>query len=196
MGYIDGFHIDGSPMPAARAHASPPPRHAPGDWVLIPATAPQIEAVVLQCRRMVNQRALLAAGVAAVPIPGLDLATDVAVLMRLIPSINRAFGLTPEQVERLAPDRRLVVYKALTAAGGMLVGRLVTHDLVIKMLKLVGVRLTARQALRFVPIAGQAVSAVLTFSSLKFVCEQHIQQCVSVSRQLLLSTPRTKCTDL
>jgi hypothetical protein len=60
---------------------------------------------------------------------------------------------------------------------------------VIKMLKLVGVRLTTQQAAKYVPIAGQAISAVLTFSSLKYVCEQHIQQCASVSRQLLLPAP-------
>ena len=161
----------------------------PAEWVLVPDTAQQIEAVVRQCRRMVNQRALVAAGVAVVPIPGLDWATDVAVLLRLIPRINRAFGLTPEQVERLAPDRRLVVYKALSAGGGMLVGRIVTRELVMTMLRLVGVRLTTQQAAKFVPIAGQAVSAVLTFSSLKFVCEQHIQQCVAVSRQLMLPAP-------
>ena len=159
------------------------------EWVLVPDTAQQIDAVVRHCRRMVNQRALVAAGVAIVPIPGLDWATDVAVLLRLIPRINRAFGLTPEQVERLAPDRRLVVYKALSAGGGMLVGRIVTRELVMTMLRLVGVRLTTQQAAKFVPIAGQAVSAVLTFSSLKFVCEQHIQQCVAVSRQLMLIAP-------
>ena len=85
------------------------------EWVLVPGTTQEIDAVVRQCRRLVNRRALVAAGVAAVPIPGLDWATDVAVLMRLIPRINRAFGLTPEQIERLAPDRRLVVYKALSA---------------------------------------------------------------------------------
>ena len=62
-------------------------------------------------------------------------------------------------------------------------------ELVIKLLKLVGVRLTTQQAAKYVPIAGSAVSAVLTFSSLKFVCEQHIQQCVSVSRQLMLPAP-------
>ena len=48
----------------------------------------------------------------------------------------------------------------------------------MKVLRLVGVRLTAQQAAKFVPIAGQAVSAVLTYSSLRYVCEQHIQQCV------------------
>ena len=161
------------------------------EWVLVPGTTQEIDAVVRQCRRLVNRRALVAAGVAAVPIPGLDWATDVAVLMRLIPRINRAFGLTPEQIERLAPDRRLVVYKALSAGGGMLVGRLVTRELVMSALRFVGVRLSAQQAAKFVPIAGQAVSAALTFSALKFVCEQHIQQCVSVSKQLMLPAPHT-----
>ena len=159
------------------------------EWVVVPDSPKEVEAVVRQCRRMVNKRALVAAGVAVVPIPGVDWVTDVAVLLKLIPEINRAFGLTPEQIERLAPDRRLVVYKAISAGSGMLVGRLVTRDLVVKLLKLVGVRLTTQQAAKYVPLAGQAISAVLTFSSLKFVCEQHIQQCVAVSRQLMLPAP-------
>lgn len=158
----------------------------PGNWVVVPDSPKEIEAVVRHCRRLVTKRALVAAGVAMVPIPGVDWITDVAVLMKLIPEINHAFGLTPEQVERLAPDRRLVVYKTISAGGGLLVGRLVTRDLIIKLLKLVGVRLTTQQAAKYVPIAGQAVSAALTFSSLKFVCEQHIQQCVAVSKQLML----------
>lgn len=161
----------------------------PADWVVVANSAAEIDAAVRQSRRAVNRRALLAAGVAVVPIPGIDWLTDVAVLLKLIPEINRAFGLTPEQVERLSPDRRLVVYKAISAGGGMLVGRLVTRDLVMRMLKLVGVRLTTQQLAKYVPIAGQAVSAVLTFSSLKFVCEQHIQQCAAVARQLMLPAP-------
>jgi len=160
------------------------------DWVVVPDSPEEVDAAVRQCRRLVNRRALVAAGVAVVPIPGVDWITDVAVLLKLIPEINRTFGLTPEQVERLAPDRQLVVYKAISAGGGLLVGRLVTRELVVKLLKLVGVRLTTQQAAKYVPIAGQAVSAVLTFSSLKYVCEQHIQQCVAVSRQLMLPAPK------
>lgn len=168
---------------------SPTARSLPAEWVVVPDTPTEIDAVVKQCRRLVTKRAAVAAGVAIVPIPGVDWVTDIAVLMKLIPEINRAFGLTPEQIERLAPDRRVVVYKAISAGGGMLVGRLVTREVIMKLLRLVGVRLTAQQAAKYVPIAGQAVSAALTFSSLKFVCEQHIQQCVSVSRQLMLPAP-------
>jgi hypothetical protein len=56
-------------------------------------------------------------------------------------------------------------------------------------LRLVGVRLTTQQAAKFVPVAGQAVSALLTFSALKYVCEQHIRQCMDVARQLALPAP-------
>jgi uncharacterized protein (DUF697 family) len=159
------------------------------EWVVVPDTPAQVEAVVRHCRRLVTKRALLAAGVAVVPLPGIDWVTDVAVLVRLIPDINEAFGLTPEQIERLAPDRRVVVYKAISAGSGMLVGRLVTRELVMRALRLVGVRLTTQQAAKYVPVAGQAVSAALTFTALKFICEQHIQQCASVSRQLMLPAP-------
>ena len=161
------------------------------DWVLVPNSATEIDDALRYCRRLVNRRALIAAGVAVVPIPGIDWLTDVAVLVKLIPEINRAFGLTPEQVERLAPDRRVVVYKAISAGGGLLVGKLVTRELVISALKLVGVRLTTQQAAKYVPIAGQALSAMLTYSSLRFICEQHIQQCAAVSRQLQLPAPST-----
>jgi uncharacterized protein (DUF697 family) len=158
-------------------------------WVVVPGSDNEIDAVVRHCRRLVSRRAMVAAGVAVVPIPGVDWVTDVAILMRLIPDINHAFGLTPQQVERLSPDRRVVVYKAISAAGGLLVGRLVTREVVVQALRLVGVRLTAQQAAKYVPIAGQAVSATLTYSSLRYVCEQHIRQCVAVSKQLLLAAP-------
>ena len=164
-------------------------RKADAEWAVVPASTREIDAVVRHCRRLVSRRALVAAGVAIVPIPGVDWVTDIAVLMRLIPDINHAFGLTAAQVERLAPDRQVVVYKAISAGGSMLIGKLVTRELVFQALKLVGVRLTAQQAAKYVPIAGQAVSAALTYSALRYVCEQHIRQCVEVSKLLLLAAP-------
>jgi uncharacterized protein (DUF697 family) len=148
-----------------------------------------LQAMARRCRKKVAQRALIAAGVAMVPVPGIDWVTDIGVLVGLLPEINREFGLTPEQIARLAPDRRVVVYKAISAGGGMLIGRVVTRDLVLKLLQMVGVRLTAQQAAKFVPIAGQAVSAALTYSALRYVCEQHIRQCLAVARQLQLPAP-------
>lgn len=169
---------------ASSAVRSPASARAAAGGAVIPFSTTAIDRAAARCRRRVTQRALLAAGVAMVPVPGVDWLTDVGILVKLIPEINREFGLSPEQVERLAPDRRVVVYKALSTAGGLLVGRVITRDLVLKVLRLVGVRLTTQQVAKFVPIAGQAVSAVLTFSALKYVCELHIRQCESVCRTL------------
>ena len=162
------------------------------DWVLVPSSPTEIERVARYCRQLVRKRALMAAGVAVVPVPGLDWLTDVSVLASLFNDINRAFGLTPAQVERLAPNKRMYAYKAISTVGGYMVGRIVTRELVISVLKLIGVRLTTQQAAKYVPVAGQAVSAVLTYSALTLVCEQHIRQCMEVAQMLLeLPAPKT-----
>ncbi|MEO7057547.1 MAG: hypothetical protein ABI281_14335 [Caldimonas sp.] len=167
----------------------------PDTWTVVPGDQRDIDIVVARCRQMVSRRAMVAAGVAVVPIPGIDWVTDVAVLMKLIPDINRAFGLTPSQIERLAPDRRVAVLKAVSAGGSMLIGKIVTRELVVRALRMVGIRLTTQQAAKFVPFAGQAVSAALTYSSLRYVCEQHIQQCVAISKMLLLPSPEPASVD-
>lgn len=168
----------------------------PTQWEVLDAPGPgpsgspePLQAVAARCRKQVTRSAAVAAGVAMVPLPGVDWVADVGLLVRLLPKINAEFGLSPAQIEQLAPDRRLVVYKAISAAGGLLVGKIVTRELVLRLVQMVGVRLTAQQASKFVPIAGQAVSAVLTFTALKFVCEQHIQQCMAVARSLQLPAP-------
>jgi uncharacterized protein (DUF697 family) len=163
------------------------------EWEVMPESRSpaddDLQAIAKRCRQRVGRRALFAAGVAMVPVPGLDWLTDIGLLMKLLPEISAAFGLSPGQIERLAPDRRIVVYKAISAGGGLLVGKVVTRELVLRLVSLVGVRLSTQQAAKFVPIAGQAVSAALTYSALRFVCEQHIRQCLDVARQLQLPAP-------
>ncbi len=171
------------------------PSSADTDWVVVPGTESDIEATARFCRRLVTRRALFGAGVAVLPIPGLDWLTDVGILVKLIPQINAAFGLSPEQIERLAPERQIAVLKAVSAGGSMLIGKLISRDLILRLLKLVGIRLTVQQASKYVPLAGQAISAALTFSALKLICDQHIRQCMAVSRQLLLEAPTSGSTD-
>ncbi len=174
-----------------------PDRAIETEWEVVPGLAPgsrvahDLQAIARRARKRVRRNALLAAGVATLPIPGVDWLTDVGVLVRLLPQISAEFGLSEAQIERLAPDRRVVVYKAISAGGGMLVGKVVTKELVLRMIRLVGVRLTTQQAAKYVPLAGQAISAALTWSALVYICEQHIQQCMAVARQLQLLPPES-----
>jgi hypothetical protein len=63
---------------------------------------------------------------------------------------------------------------------------------VLRMAQSMGKRLTVRQAAKYVPLAGQAVSAIMGYTALRYLGEEHIKDCVRVaqSAQLMLPPPR------
>lgn len=145
----------------------------------LPRSRPELDVAAARCHAMVTRRALVSAGAVLVPLPlpGLDIAADVALLTQLIPAINREFGLTPEQIEQLNPTLKVLVYKTIVAFGGAMVGRVITRDLILQALVKVGMRVTSKTAARLVPLAGQAVSAGLSYSAMRFVGAAHIRDC-------------------
>ncbi len=151
----------------------------------------RLEQAVLSSSRLLSRRALVAGVAGAVPLPGLDWAVDAAMLTRLLPLINAEFGLAPHQIAQLDAREKERVQKAAAMVGSVVVGRLVTRDLVMRFARLLGKRLTVAQATRYVPIAGQLVSGALGYAALRYLGEQHIRDCVRVaqSAQLLLPAP-------
>ena len=145
---------------------------------------PVLGAAVRRSRQLLHKRALVAAAAGAAPVPGLDWLVDAALLSRLIPQINAEFGLSPEQIARLDPERRQQVQKAITTVGAMLVGKVVTQGLVLRVAKTLGLRLTAQQAVKVVPLAGQAMSALIGYATVRHLGELHVQDCVRVSQVL------------
>ncbi|MDB5730858.1 MAG: hypothetical protein JWQ03_753 [Variovorax sp.] len=152
---------------------------------------PALIAAIHRSRRLLGRKALLAAAASALPVPGMDWAADAALLSRLLPQISAEFGLAPTQLDRLAPLQRTHIQQAATAVGALLVGKLVTRDLLVLLARHVGFRMTAKQATKYVPLAGQAVSAALGYTALRALGELHIKDCVRVARaaQLVLPVP-------
>jgi uncharacterized protein (DUF697 family) len=150
---------------------------------------PVLIARVRACRTLLNRRALVGAAASAVPVPGVDFAVDAALLANLLPEINARFGLTPAQLDRLPAHERQKVQRAVSVVGSMVIGRLVTKDLVVRLAKTIGLRMSARQAARYVPIAGQAVAAVMGYAALRYLGEEHIKDCVRVVQQAQLLLP-------
>jgi uncharacterized protein (DUF697 family) len=153
-----------------------------------------LAAAQTRARKLIARRALVAAAAGAVPLPGLDWAVDAALLSKLIPQINEEFGLAPHQIAKLPEHKRERVQTAITLVGGALLGKLITKSLVLSAMKAVGVRLTAAQAAKFVPLAGQAASAALNYAALRWLGEQHIKDCLRVAQQaqLILPAPADK----
>jgi uncharacterized protein (DUF697 family) len=139
-----------------------------------------LTSAVKRSKRMLNRRALMSGAAGAIPLPGLDWVVDAALLNNLIPKINAEFGLAEHQIAALDPSRRERIQQTVALVGTMLIGKFVTKDLLLRAAKAVGVRLTAQQAVKFLPLAGQALSALISYSAIRYLGEQHLRACVRV----------------
>mgnify|MGYP000273767175 CR=1 FL=1 len=146
-----------------------------------PAT---VDALRKECRAMARRRAALAAATSLIPIPGIDLATDLAMMARLINRINEHFGLSEAQIERLPVQRQALLYRLLASAGGTLAARLTTPLLIGRIVRVTGLRLTTMEAARLVPIAGQIVAAGIGYWSVNTVAMRHIAHCERIVGKL------------
>lgn len=155
------------------------------DWTLVPSTEKDIQAVRTKCQRLVTRRAAVSAGVSAVPIPGFDLAADLGLLVNLIEQINAEFGLTPEQIERLQPKAKVLVYEIVAGMGSVLAGKLVTRELVAHLLKRAGMKAMVKYSAKIVPVAGQIASATLGFAAFRVIGYQHVDACARIARELM-----------
>ncbi len=137
---------------------------------------PPDEQAILDCiartKKFVTQRALVTAGASAIPIPGINVTVDVTMLMSILNFINQEFGLTPQQIQHLSTDKQVQLFQLITVTGSAWAGKLITKSLVLAVLKKLSIQLTA----------GQAAAAGLSFAALKWIGNQHIQDCARIAR--------------
>ena len=148
-----------------------------------------LTAAVRRSRKLLNKRALVAAAASAVPVPGLDWAVDAALLSRLIPEINQEFGLSPAQLDKLDPKKRDQVQKVINLVGSLLIGKLISRDLVLQAATKIGVRMTTKRLAKYIPFAGQLVSAAVGFAAIRYFGEQHMKDCIRVAQKAQLLLP-------
>ena len=153
------------------------------------ADNPAMQDAVKRSRKLLHKRALLAGAVSAVPVPGLDWAVDAAMLSKLIPEINKEFGLTPQQLDSLNPKKREQVQKAVAMVGSVLIGKLISRDLVIAAATKIGMRLSTKQLAKYVPFAGQIVAATVGYAAIRYLGEEHMKDCIRVAQQAQLEVP-------
>ena len=158
---------------------------ATSDWTVSSSKAGDVERARDHCRKLVRRRALMSAGVSAIPVPGVDLVSDVSLFVKLVDEVNQEFGLSAAQVERMQPKYKLIAYRAAVGVGGMLVGRLVTREVIMYVFKRSGVKIAAKTAAKIVPIAGQVVSAAIGFAMFRQLGYQHVDACVRVAEEMM-----------
>ena len=167
---------------------------------MAPRTLEELDAVRASCRKLVMTRSAASAAISVIPIAGPDILADVGMLMEMVPVINRRFGLSPEQIEELPPQLQGAVMGTASRLGSALIGKAITKELLIAVLKRVGVRITAATAAKFIPFLGSAVAAGISFTAMRLLGNRHVEDCYTVARSLIeeerLSKPETELVRL
>lgn len=154
-----------------------------------PERQAQIEAAAQRSRKLLHRRALVGAVASGLPVPGLDWAVDAALLARLVPRISQEFGLSAEQIDALEPSRREGVQKAVAVVGSVLIGKLVTREMVVRLVQKAAMRMAAKRLGKFVPVVGTVAAAAMGYTALRFLGEQHIRDCIRVAQSADVQMP-------
>lgn len=115
---------------------------------------------------------------------GLDLAADVALLLEVIPAINRRFGLEPDQLNRLDSAGKIAFYRVARRFGGQFIGQAVTKEMIVKAITSAGLAIAAESVLKFIPVAGSAASAVISYHVFKRIAYSHIESCEKIVEEM------------
>lgn len=154
---------------------------------MLPRTIEELEKLRDQCKSMVTTRASLSAGSAIVPIPGVDIAADVGLLIEMIPTINRKFGLTPDQIDDLDHQTKKIILVAITSIGSEMIGKMITKQLIMQILKRIGIRVATKSIVKYIPILGSALAATISFGAMKLVGNSHVDDCYEVAKKTILA---------
>lgn len=148
-------------------------------------TREQLNQVRDHCKGMVMTRAMTAGVASAVPGAVTGLAADVGILLELLPKINKAFGLDPEQIDALDEQVKQQMLVLAGSVGSQIIGRAVTKELVLTTMKAVGVRTTMKAASSWVPFIGSAIGGVLGFGMMRYVGNRHVEECYELISEML-----------
>lgn len=102
--------------------------------------------MIEECRAMIKRKARLAALATLIPIPGIDVFTDVVLLKQSIAYIDDKFG------NRMDDGQKDYIHMYVLGSS-----------LTSSLIKRVGLRLAMKSALRFVPVLGQLIAILVSY---------------------------------
>lgn len=152
---------------------------------MIPLSLKELDRIRDESKSMVNKRATASAAAAVIPLPGADIGADIAIMMELLPAINKKFGLSPEQIDQLDSAMKAQTLVVITSIGSQLVGKYITKQTVVFLLKKVGSRIATKQVVKYVPFVGSAVAAGISFGAMKYLGNSHIDECYEVCKRII-----------
>ena len=146
----------------------------------------ELEQAKKSAMKIVKQRAGTSGAIAAVPIPGMDIAADIGLIIELVKKINKKFGLTDDEIDDLDADEKQKILVIVTSVGSEFVGRALTKELVTKVLKKMGMKkITQKQVAKYIPFAGAVISGGISYTAMYSLGKKHVEDCYNICEQLL-----------
>jgi uncharacterized protein (DUF697 family) len=151
----------------------------------MPSNLDKLDQVRGECRSMVLTRALLAAASAAIPVPVLDVAATTALLLQLLPEINKRFGLDADQMDQYSIATKDMIYRESVGLGNKVVGSVITDKVMAELLGWAGARFAVEQVAKYIvpPVAG-AAAACVHFLTMEFIGNSHVEDCYKVVKRV------------
>ncbi|XP_078507221.1 interferon-inducible GTPase 5-like [Lissotriton helveticus] len=132
---------------------------------------PNVSVAILEKKRTALRRqiwkfATVSCAVSAIPIPGLSVVCDVAILVRSLEGYCKTFGLDGTSLEQLAAKTRISAVDLRALIKSPLIQEL-SANLVVKLLANAtgGGRMIAESVLRHLPVFGSLAAAAISFGT-------------------------------
>ncbi len=143
-----------------------------------------LDVIRRECIAMVKTRAYVSAGVAAIPVPFLDVAVDAGMLSQLLPVISSKFGLAEERMPAFDSETRHIHWKEVRDRGVEFAGLVATRSVVRLSIQNMGTRILTTQVVKFIPLGGQIVAAGMGYYVMRRVALDHINACYDLAKKL------------
>lgn len=144
-------------------------------------------------QRNIWKLALISATVAAVPIPGLSISADVAILVSELRKYYSAFSLDPGSLQKLSERSGKSVDELKSVLKSPL-NQEITKDLVIKLLtssSLFILESATEYWLGLIPVLGSLTAGSMSFATLYFILKRCLNELAEDARNVLMTALQT-----
>jgi uncharacterized protein (DUF697 family) len=135
---------------------------------------------------MVTKRAVISGGAAIIPVPGTDVAVDVILLTEIIQTVNKRFGLSKDQINSYDAKTKMLIFNLIKKTGKTMIGKVITREVIVWIIQKMGNRIILKQILKYIPLLGQAASAAISVSTMKYIGNSHVSDCYRLVHGIIL----------
>lgn len=138
-------------------------------------TLSNLERKKALCEQRISLSAKAAALNALNPLPGVDVALDLAVVFKLFEYIRNVFGFTQDVIEKS--------HIPLNLANNILKG--LTKEGIVTVLKNYATKIGVKETSKWIPVVGQAVAAMVGFGIVKYAGDDYMKDCYNAAAEIM-----------